>query len=144
MATQTQNPANTEYLLDKLHEIAQRTENADDSVTLLDCWQRMEVMLHSDVPSTSETVLMEPVGGWVVHDVTQRCPTTEPHYMQECGEFDPPRIVPQPERNDRERRWMLWSRVLQALDRGVSIFAILADPNMSFRFDDLSDAGAKR
>jgi hypothetical protein len=36
------------------------------------------------------------IAWWVCHFASERCPRDDPHGMDECGEFDPPRFDPDP------------------------------------------------
>lgn len=36
------------------------------------------------------------VANWVCHLATDRCARDDPHFIDECGDFDPPRYQPDP------------------------------------------------
>lgn len=84
-----------------------------------------------EAPVTSDSEIILDVGySWVTHRITDRCERQEPHAIDECGEFDPPRpgYEPPAELPRRPLRYMTnWPYTFDALARGVSIFDLISE-----------------
>lgn len=80
----------------------------------------------------SGEVLCEPRSGWICHDSDNECSITEPHFMDQCQKFLPPRYEVPEEKKDRVLRMVSYTRFFEGLEKGKSIFEMLKDPYYSF------------
>lgn len=92
--------------------------------TIRGCWRDSQVSSGVGVLATTNGVF------FLMHVSSDRCTNAEPHHADACGEFEPvrPGFQADVDGPDRPIRWIYdWDDVFKRLDRGESMWSILAD-----------------